>query len=102
MTPRSAAKLFAGTLGLPIKDRQIKQATPERQKVMNEAEYFSSEFTDAELDAQADAGEFFLDESGFFSMPTQAEIQEMVVQGEHYCLSDSLFKTAVEDFESRR
>jgi hypothetical protein len=33
---------------------------------MNEAEYFSSEFTDAELDAQADAGEFFLDESGFF------------------------------------
>ena len=69
---------------------------------MNEAEYFSSEFTDAELDRQADAGEFFLDESGFFLMPTQVEIQEMVVQGEHYCLSDSLFKTAVEDFESRR
>jgi hypothetical protein len=48
------------------------------------------------------AGKIFLDESGFFLMPTQAEIQEMVVQGQRYCLSDSLFKTAVEDFESRK
>jgi len=29
---------------------------------MNEAEYFASQFTDSDLNAQADAGEFFLDE----------------------------------------
>jgi hypothetical protein len=69
---------------------------------MNEDEYFASEITDAELDAQADAGEFFLDESGFFVMPTQAEIHEMVAQGERYCCFDSTFKKAVNDFEARK
>jgi hypothetical protein len=32
---------------------------------MNESEYCAGEFTDADLDALADAGEFYLDESGF-------------------------------------
>ena len=37
---------------------------------MNEGEYYATETTDAEIDAQADSGEFFLDESGFYFMPT--------------------------------
>ena len=78
-----SCEAFRRHAGVTYQRSANKTATPERQKVMNEAEYFSSEFTDAELDRQADAGEFFLDESGFFLMPTQVEIQEMVVQGEH-------------------
>ena len=44
---------------------------------MNESEYYTGEFTDADLNALADAGEFYLDESGFFLMPTQKEMQEL-------------------------
>ena len=42
-------------------------------KAMNESEYCADEFTDADLNALADAGEFYLGESGFFLMPTQKE-----------------------------
>jgi hypothetical protein len=49
---------------------------------MNEEEYYATELTDAEIDAQADAGEFYLDESGFFLMPTQKEIQQLARMGE--------------------
>jgi len=44
---------------------------------MNEEEYYATELTDAEIDALADAGEFYLDESGFFLMPTQKEMQKL-------------------------
>jgi hypothetical protein len=37
-----------------------------RRKPMNEEEYYASEFSDTELDSVADAGEFFLEESGFY------------------------------------
>jgi hypothetical protein len=35
-----------------------------RRKPVNESDYHATEVTDAELDAQADAGEFYLDEEG--------------------------------------
>jgi hypothetical protein len=49
---------------------------------MNEEEYYATELTDAEIEALADAGEFYLDESGFFLMPTQKEIQQLARMGE--------------------
>ena len=59
---------------------------------MNESEYYASEITDAELDAAADAGEFFLEESGYNYRPTPAELDQMIQEGMHYlftpCFSD--------------
>jgi hypothetical protein len=49
---------------------------------MNESEYYAGEFTDADLNALADAGEVYLDESGFFFMPTQEEMQKLSEMGE--------------------
>jgi pyruvate/2-oxoglutarate dehydrogenase complex dihydrolipoamide dehydrogenase (E3) component len=47
-----------------------------------EAEYYASEFTDAQIDTMADAGDFYLEESGFCLIPTKAEIEKMMVEGE--------------------
>jgi hypothetical protein len=44
---------------------------------MNEPEYYAGEFTDTDLNALADVGEFYLDEEGFFLMPTQKEMQNL-------------------------
>ena len=55
---------------------------------MNESEYYSGEFTDADLDALTDAGEFYLDESGFFLMPTQKEMQELTQMGNNLLFMD--------------
>ena len=33
---------------------------------MNESEYYISEFTDVDLDAKADAGEYYPKDSGFY------------------------------------
>jgi len=33
---------------------------------MKESEYYTSEFTDADLDALADAGEYYLEDLGFY------------------------------------
>jgi hypothetical protein len=52
-----------------------------RKKAMNESEYYACEFTDTDLNTLADAGEFYLDESGFFLMPTQKEMQELAEMG---------------------
>jgi hypothetical protein len=49
---------------------------------MNESEYYAGEFTDADLNALADAGEVYLDETGFFLMPTQGEMQMLSEMGE--------------------
>jgi hypothetical protein len=49
---------------------------------MNESEYYAGEFADADLDALADAGELYLEESGFFLMPTQEEMRELAEAGE--------------------
>jgi hypothetical protein len=48
---------------------------------MNESEYYAGEFADTDLNALADAGEFYLDESGFFLMLTQKEMQELAQMG---------------------
>jgi hypothetical protein len=53
---------------------------------MNESEYYANEMADAELDAIADAGDFYLEESGFFFMPTQEEMQAMAEEGvQNFC-----------------
>ena len=44
---------------------------------MKESEYYAGEFTDTDLNAAADVGEFYLDEEGFFLMPTQKEMQNL-------------------------
>ena len=49
---------------------------------MNEFEYYAGEFTDDNLDALADAGEFYLDEWGFYEMPTQEELWRLEKTGE--------------------
>jgi len=49
---------------------------------MKQSEYYTSEFTDADLNALADAGEYYLEDSGFYEMPTQEEIKEMMQVGE--------------------
>jgi hypothetical protein len=38
---------------------------------MDEFEYYAGEFNDSDLNALADIGELYLDESAFFFMPTQ-------------------------------
>ena len=49
---------------------------------MNESEYYACELSDDKLDALAEAGEFYLDESGFYVMPTQEEMQKLARMGE--------------------
>ena len=49
---------------------------------MTEEEYWASEMRDSDLDAAADAAEYFLEESGFSMMPTQAEMQQMAQEGD--------------------
>ena len=51
---------------------------------MTEEEYWASEMRDSDLDAAADAGEYFLEGSGFSMMPTQAEVQQ---RAKSYCVS---------------
>lgn len=48
---------------------------------MSESDYYAGEFTDREINAVADAGDFYLDESGFFLMPTQEEMRKLVDEG---------------------
>jgi len=42
---------------------------------MSELEYYAGEFTDSDLDALAEAGDYYLDEPGFFLVPTQDEMR---------------------------
>jgi hypothetical protein len=49
-----------------------------------EAEYYASEFTDAQIDTIADVGDFCLEESGFSLMPTKAEMEKMMIEGEGF------------------
>jgi hypothetical protein len=55
---------------------------------VNESEYYAGEFSDADLNALADAGDFYLDESGFFLMPTQGEMQKLAEMGETLIVID--------------
>ena len=49
---------------------------------MSELESYADEIADADLDAIADAGELYLDESGFYEMPSSDEMQKMAKMGE--------------------
>lgn len=55
---------------------------------MNESEYYAGEFTDTDLNVLADTGEFYLDESGFFLMPTQKEMRQLAEMGDKLLFSD--------------
>jgi hypothetical protein len=46
------------------------------------------EFSDDYLDAEADAGDYFLDESGFYFRLNSAEVSELVLEGELLLLCD--------------
>jgi hypothetical protein len=59
---------------------------------MNEAEYYASEFTDTQIDALADAGQCYLNESGFYLMPTREEIDKMAVEGEAIIFVERILK----------
>ena len=58
---------------------------------MSSEEYYASEFSDDYLDAQADAGDYFLDESGFYFRFNSAEVSELVQEGEILLVRDKLF-----------
>jgi hypothetical protein len=49
---------------------------------MTESEYYPGEIADADLDALADAGDFYLEESGFSEMPSSSELQKLAEMGE--------------------
>jgi hypothetical protein len=57
---------------------------------MSSEDYYASEFSDDYLDAQADAGDFFLDENGFQYRLNSAEISELVREGYHWLLIDRI------------
>ena len=57
---------------------------------MDEINYPSSEFTDEFLHAQADAGDYLLDEEGFQYRPTQNELKMLVLEGQSLLFVDSL------------
>ena len=50
------------------------------------------ELTDEFLHAQADAGDYFLDEEGFQYRPTQEEMEMLVLEGQALLFIDSLKK----------
>jgi hypothetical protein len=57
---------------------------------MDESNYLAGEFTDEFLDAQADAGDYLLDEQGFQYWPTQDEMKKLALEGESLLFIDSL------------
>ena len=67
---------------------------------MNEGEYYASEITDAEIDAQADSGEFHLEESGFYFMPTNQDIELMMIEGERNYIEELEHDMLKEFYES--
>ena len=62
---------------------------------MNESEYYATEIQDSEIDAMADAGEFYLEESGFYYRPSQAEIDRLVRDGKILLLIQQTLKGAI-------
>ena len=60
---------------------------------MTESEYFSREMSDADLDAVADAGDFYLDENAFQYRLSRAEIAELIHEGNLIILWQSVGQT---------
>ena len=59
-------------------------------KLMSNEQYSAAEFSDDYLDAQADADDYFLDESGFYFRLNSGEVSELVREGELLLLCDKL------------
>jgi hypothetical protein len=59
-------------------------------KPMDEINYLSGEFTDEFLHAQADTGDYLLDEEGFQYRPTQDEMKKLALEGQSLLFVDSL------------
>jgi hypothetical protein len=57
---------------------------------MNEMNYLSGEFTDEFLRAQADAGDYLLDQEGFQYRLTQEEMKRLALEGQALLFIDSL------------
>jgi hypothetical protein len=57
---------------------------------MNEMNYLSGEFTDDFLHAQAEVGDYILDEEGFRYRPTQDEMKKLALEGQSLLFIDSL------------
>ncbi len=57
---------------------------------MDEMNYLSGEFTDEFLHAQADAGDYLLDEEGFQYRPTEDEVRRLVLEGKALLYMDGL------------
>ena len=60
------------------------------KKHMNESNYLSGEFTDDFLHAQAQVGEYLLDEEGFQYRPTQDEMKNLALEGQSLLFIDCL------------
>ena len=60
---------------------------------MSESEYYAGDVSDAELDAVADAGDYYLEKSGFDQvLPSFEQMQKMAELGEALLLIDWLKK----------
>jgi hypothetical protein len=57
---------------------------------MSSEEYYASEFSDDYLDAKADAGDYFLEESGFYFRLNSAEVSKLVQEGKILLVRDKL------------
>ena len=70
---------------------------------MNESEYYAGEISDAELNAIADAGEFYLKECGYNCMPSKEQIRQILYEGNTFLDLDGMngkpFKGDPDDFE---
>jgi hypothetical protein len=56
---------------------------------MNEMNYLSGEFSDEFLHAQADIGDYLLDEEGFQYRLTQDEMKRLALEGQALLFIDS-------------
>jgi hypothetical protein len=66
-----------------------------RRKPVNESDYYATEMTDAELDAHADAGEFYLD-TGVLPAASPEDVQTMMEEGQQM-LNDALWRQMNEE-----
>ena len=57
---------------------------------MNEKNYLLGEFTNEFLHAQADVGDYLLDEEGFQYRPTQDELKSLALEGTSLLFIDCL------------
>jgi hypothetical protein len=57
---------------------------------MNEVNYPPGEFADEFLHAQADTGDYLLDEEGFQYRPTQDEMKRLALEGQSLLFIDCL------------